>query len=145
MPRSIHALALAALLGAACAQTSQNPATVTAPTASATSTPAPSASADAPAASASPDAGATAPGPAGETEVDAQYRACQADADCIAVPRSGCCHNGWMEAIAATQKDAYEKAYACKQAHVICPMFIVRDVRVPRCDAQTHLCKMVQP
>ena len=148
MPRSIAAVA-SALFVAACAQTSQPP-VVTAPSASsgtaeplatapAASTPAASATAPAPTAGAS---GPTAPA----SSVGAQYRSCNADADCVAVARAGCCPHGWKEAVAVPQKDAYARDFACKQTpRPICPMFLVRDNRVARCDTQAHLCEMVQP
>jgi hypothetical protein len=155
MPRSIQ-LVGACLLLAACAQTSQPP-MVTAPSASATSavpaaappppaTPEPSAG-PAPSASAAAavTAGAT-PAPAPSSTVPAQYRACNTDADCVAVPWAGCCPHGWKEAIAAPQKDAYARDFACPQTRrPICPMYIVRDARVAKCDAREHLCEMVQP
>jgi hypothetical protein len=91
------------------------------------------------------NADASAPGPDGAANegVPAKFRACGADADCVAVPRVGCCHNGWNEAIAVTQKDAYAASFVCPDAHPICPMFIVRDARVPRCDSAAHLCTLV--
>ena len=148
MPRSIHVVASGTLVLLACAQTSQQPAAVTAPTASTAA-----AEVTAQAASAlEPPVAAPAPeaGPVARADVDgglaAQYRSCQADADCIAVPRAGCCHNGWKEAVNASQKDAYEQANACASTRrPICPMFMVRDTRVARCDMQLHLCEMVKP
>jgi hypothetical protein len=62
----------------------------------------------------------------------------------VAVDRVGCCHNGWKEAVAMSQKDAYARSFTCPQAHPICPMFIVQDRRTPRCDAASHLCAMVK-
>jgi|HubBroStandDraft_4_1064222.scaffolds.fasta_scaffold670258_2 hypothetical protein len=149
MPRSIHVVGSGALVLLACAQTSQQPATVTAPTAS-TAT----AEVSAQAASASePPVAASAPeeaAPVARADADAgpsaQYRSCQADADCVAVPRAGCCHNGWKEAVNVSQKDAYEQANACTSTRrPICPMFMVRDTRVARCDTPSHLCEMVKP
>ena len=159
MPRSIQ-LVGASLLFAACAQTSQPP-VVTAPSASAASTvpaaaPPPSGTtaasatpaavggaASAPAASVA--AGAT-PAPAPSSSVPAQYRACNTDADCLAVARAGCCPHGWKEAVAAPQKDAYARDFACTQSpRPMCPMFMVRDGRVAKCDGREHLCEMVQP
>jgi hypothetical protein len=72
--------------------------------------------------------------------VPARFRACATDGDCVAAPRVGCCHNGVNEAVAASQKDAYEASFVCPEAHPICAMHIVRDTRTPRCDAATHLC-----
>ena len=79
----------------------------------------------------------------GDTGAPARFRACSADADCVAVPRVGCCHNGWNEAVAVSQKDAYAASFVCPEAHPICAMFLVRDTRVPRCDGATHLCRLV--
>jgi len=73
----------------------------------------------------------------------ARFRACHADADCVAVPRVGCCHNGWNEAVAASQKGAYQASFVCPDPHPICAMFIVRDTRQPRCDPAAHLCTLV--
>jgi hypothetical protein len=138
MPRSIAAVA-APLLLLACAQTSQPP-VVTAPSATA-SAPATAAAAPPPATS----AGATGP-TAPASDVPAQYRTCNTDADCVAVPRAGCCPHGWKEAIAVPQKDAYARDFACTRTpRPICPLFLVRDARVARCDGKAHLCEMVQP
>jgi len=164
-----------ALALAACAQ-QQSSSSVTAPVASpapaASASPGPQASATSPSpvetapaptpvATAAPGASpTTGPGPAPTTagsagakgpgadlaNVDPKFRPCHADAECIAVPRAGCCHNGWLEAVAATQKDAYAKANACTMTtRPVCPMYIVRDARVPKCDAPSHLCVLVQP
>ena len=70
----------------------------------------------------------------------ARFRACATDADCVAAPRVGCCHNGWNEAVAASQKDAYEASFTCPEPHPICAMNIVRDTRKPRCDEASRLC-----
>jgi hypothetical protein len=90
------------------------------------------------------DAG-TAEGPGdGDAGASAQFRACKVDSDCVAVNRVGCCHNGWKEAVATSQKEAYAKSFTCPQAHPICPMYIVQDSRVPECDNATHQCTMVK-
>jgi hypothetical protein len=89
---------------------------------------------------ASPDPGA--PG-ADAGGAPARFRACSVDADCVAVPRVGCCHNGWNEAVAASQKDAYKASFVCPDAHPVCAMFIVRDTRAPQCDPAAHLCTLV--
>jgi hypothetical protein len=82
-------------------------------------------------------------GKPGDAGAAARFRACSADVDCVAVPRVGCCHNGWNEAVAVTQKDAYAASFVCPEAHPICAMFLVRDTRVPQCDGATHLCGLV--
>jgi hypothetical protein len=61
------------------------------------------------------------------------------------VPRAGCCDNGWKEAVAVSQKDAYAQANACTRTRPICPMFKVRDRRVAYCEPQAHLCSMKEP
>jgi len=148
MPRSIHVAGVSLLVVVACAQTSQQPAAVTAPVASAASpdprAPPVTATAE-PAAAPAPEAGAAAASD-GDGGPGAQFRSCNADADCVAVPRAGCCHNGWKEAVNVSQKDAYEQANACASTRrPICPMYMVRDTRVARCNAQSHLCEMVKP
>jgi len=149
MLRSMLTAALATLALVACA-TSQSSPTTTAPVVSASAsvepvvaTPAPVV-ASASAAPAASEAAQPAPGD-GSTGVGAQFRACTADTDCIAVPRASCCDNGWKEAVAASQKDAYAQANACTRRRPICPMYRVRDRRVPYCDPQAHLCTMKQP
>jgi hypothetical protein len=135
-------IALAAALGvAACAQ--PRSAAVTAPTAA----PTPSAASVAPDAAAAevpaaPDAGTD---EASDSGALAQFRACALDSDCVAVDRVGCCHNGWKEAVATSHAAAYDQSFTCPQAHPICPMYIVRDGRVPVCDNATHLCTMSRP
>jgi hypothetical protein len=134
-------IALAAVFGVvACAQ--PRSAAVTAPTAGPTAS----------AASLAPDAAVEAPAasaPGTEEAADsgalAQFRACALDSDCSAVDRVGCCHNGWKEAVAASQAGAYEKSFTCPQAHPMCPMYVVRDGRVPLCDNAMHLCTMTRP
>ena len=151
MPLSIHAFWLATLGVVACAQTSQPPPSTTAPVASAAPDPTAGASTTTPATAPLPTPPPTASeevkAQAGrEPGVGAQLRACKGDADCVAVPREGCCHNGWKEAVAVSQADAYRKANACtKSSRPICPMYIARDLRVARCDPQTRLCTLTQP
>jgi hypothetical protein len=152
MPRSIHATAPVVFLLTACAQ-SQPPST-TAPLTSASTTsnsPEPIVAASAP--PPTPDTSLPSTPPVDEAGavastpgVDPRFRACQADTDCVAVRRAGCCYNGWKEAVATSQADAYSQANACAKARrPPCPMYIVRDMRVARCDTATHLCTMVQP
>jgi hypothetical protein len=134
--------ALAAFPVVACVETSPS-GVVVAPVAS--SSPSSEAgataqSSDASSPDASPDPSAPVVADAGGAP--ARFRACSADADCVAVPRVGCCHNGWNEAVAASQKDAYRASFVCPEAHPICAMFIVRDTRVPQCDPAAHLCAL---
>lgn len=128
---------------AACA--TSTPSTTTAPTVSV-----PSAAPEASAAPAASSAAAPSAAPAESADLDsdagapAQFRACTMDIDCVAVDRVGCCHNGWKEAVAASQKDAYARSFACPDPHPICAMYLVRDDRVAECDNGTHLCAMVK-
>jgi hypothetical protein len=122
----------ATALGLACCSATRTPASdssqaVTAPTAGPPAGPAgvPDAS--------PPDAGTV-----------ATFQVCKSDSDCVAVPRVGCCHNGWQEAVAASQKDAYAASFTCPDPHPVCAMFVVRDTRRPACDPATHLCAMVR-
>jgi|CZKU01.1.fsa_nt_gi hypothetical protein len=134
-----------ALIAVGCAETSPS-GVVVAPLASASS---PSTVAAQPgdagvdAMGSDPDEGFTAAD--GDSGAPARFRACHADADCVAVPRVGCCHNGWNEAVAASQRDAYAASFACAYVHPVCAMFIVRDSRVARCDPAAHLCTMATP
>src|SRR5882672_6915411 len=141
---SARAALLAATLfaGRACAETPASSGVVVAPVASAApATPDASAPADPSTAVTSGDASAS--GGAVDAGAPARFRACNADADCVAVPRVGCCHNGWNEAVAISQRDAYLASFVCPEAHPICAMFLVRDARVPQCDGATHLCTLV--
>jgi len=75
----------------------------------------------------------------------ADYLSCSADSDCVAVDRAGCCHNGYKDAVNASQLEAYRAANACQDAHHMCPMFMIVDKRVARCDTTLKRCQMVQP
>jgi hypothetical protein len=131
-------------IAAACAE-AQTPApsapTPTAATTEVPGAPVPSASAGATAAASGADGGAA---PADEGP-DAAFRSCQADADCVAVERVGCCHNGHKVAVAASQRDAYAKSFTCGSPRPMCPQYRINDMRVPYCDAAQHLCAMKAP
>jgi hypothetical protein len=148
MLRSTLAFAFSVVLVMACAKTSDNPPVVTAPVASAaapSADSAPTIASAAPGASAPSEAGApltTAATDTADAGPSAAFQACQSDSDCVAVPRVGCCYNGWKEAVNSAQKDAYAASFTCPRRHP-CPMYIIRDTRVPRCDTGTHLCQMV--
>jgi hypothetical protein len=146
MARMLRSIAIALLCwipAAACATSAQPPSMVVAPT-----TPAASETAAGVASSplqdrdplAALDAGTTAA--ADDAGAPARFRACSADADCIAVPRVGCCHNGWKEAVAASQKDPYAASFVCPDPHPVCAMYLIRDAREAKCDPTTRLCTM---
>lgn len=79
-----------------------------------------------------------------DEELRKSITACKVDSDCVAVPRGGCCDNGWKEAVNKHHVRAYQNATKCKLSPPpLCPMYVVNDTRVPSCDAATHQCKMV--
>jgi hypothetical protein len=78
-----------------------------------------------------------------DEELKKSITSCQVDGDCVAVPRGGCCSNGWKDAVNAKQTKAYESATKCKTVpRPFCPMYVVRDMRVAQCDGATRQCKM---
>jgi hypothetical protein len=108
------------------------------PTTSATVGAAP---APAPATSTAPTAAAAAPGQAaGATAGD--FYSCTADADCVAVPKNGCCFNGYMEAVNKTQTDAYKASFVCPHPNQMCPHYRINDQRSPVCNTSSHKCEM---
>jgi hypothetical protein len=143
MLRSTLRLALLSFVcDTACATSSQPPTMVVAPTT-------PAASAIPAVVTSSPNEALSVPLDAGTTAsrddagAPARFRGCSADADCVAVPRVGCCHNGWKEAVAASQRDAYAASFVCPDPHPVCAMYLIRDAREPQCDSATRLCSMV--
>jgi hypothetical protein len=76
-----------------------------------------------------------------------KIHACETDADCVAVPRGGCCSNGWLEAVNLHHERAYANASKCKEDPApMCPMYIVDDTRVPQCNTNAkgkRQCEMV--
>ncbi len=72
-----------------------------------------------------------------------EYLACQADSDCVAVDRAGCCHNGYKDAVNKTRVGAYGEANACQDKHTMCAMFFIKDDRVAACNVASHQCEMV--
>jgi hypothetical protein len=80
------------------------------------------------------------PSPPGEA-----LRACQADSDCVAVMRNGCCRSGLNEAVNKGSVEAYRGSFTCPIPRPICPMHLVLDRRQPACDAASHLCTLQAP
>jgi hypothetical protein len=103
-----------------------------------------SAASDAGSASASASSSSSAPSASASASAST-FQACAVDADCVAVPRVGCCHNGWNEAVNAQRSDAYAASFSCTDAHPVCPMYRIVDKRTPECSNLTHLCEMVKP
>jgi hypothetical protein len=79
--------------------------------------------------------GATAPPP--------EFYACKVDSDCVAVPKVGCCNNGYKEAVNAKSTDAYAKSFVCPTPNAMCAQFLVNDNRAPECSAETGKCELV--
>ncbi len=144
MRGSMRIALAAAVILAACAKSSGAP-TVTAPVSNCTTAAATATVTATPTPTQIPTGTESVTSSPEPTTPSARFRACAVDADCIAVDRVGCCHNGWKEAVAVTQKDAYAASFTCPDPHPICAMYIVRDMRQPRCDAATHLCTLVPP
>lgn len=80
-----------------------------------------------------------------DQELKKSIQACNTDDDCVAVPRGGCCSNGWMEAVNKHHTKAYENATKCTVHNMMCPMYMVHDTRVAECNGSTKKCEMVQP
>jgi len=78
-----------------------------------------------------------------DQELRKSITACSVDADCVAVPRGGCCNNGWNAAVNSHHTRAYANASKCTLSpRPMCPMYIVHDTRVAQCDTGTSQCKM---
>jgi hypothetical protein len=85
--------------------------------------------------------------PASESQ-DAELRksltSCNVDSDCVAVPRGGCCDNGWKEAVNKHHTHAYANATKCTVSPPpFCPLYMVLDRRVAQCDTHAKQCKMI--
>ena len=70
---------------------------------------------------------------------------CEADADCVAVEKAGCCPNGFLVAVNKDEVKAYDTKYACVTPPQFCPLFVVNDTRVAQCDIPHHQCQMIDP
>jgi hypothetical protein len=68
---------------------------------------------------------------------------CAVDSDCVAVPRGGCCNNGFNEAVNKHHTRAYANSTKCTaNPRPMCPQFLVHDTRVAQCDTAAKTCKM---
>ena len=74
-----------------------------------------------------------------------EFYACQADADCVAIEKAGCCPNGFLVAVNKNEVKAYDNKYACTTPPATCPLFVVHDTRVAQCDYTKHQCQMIDP
>jgi hypothetical protein len=71
------------------------------------------------------------------------FYSCNASTDCVAVPKVGCCYNGYREAVNKGSVLAYKASFVCDNPHPMCPQYLIRDTRVPRCSPTLHRCEMV--
>jgi hypothetical protein len=74
-----------------------------------------------------------------------QFGACATDADCVAVPLGGCCPDGTLAAVNATEVDAYAASRACARPPTTCPAHQVLETRVAQCNNGTKHCEMIAP
>jgi hypothetical protein len=70
---------------------------------------------------------------------------CAADSDCVAVPRAGCCDNGYLAAVNQARTADYALLYACTDATPVCSQLKVDDTRVAQCDFSAGKCRMIAP
>ncbi len=78
-------------------------------------------------------------------ELKKSITSCSVDDDCVAVPRGGCCQNGWNEAVNKHHTKAYANATKCTlNPRPMCPMYMVHDTRVAQCDTAKKQCKMFE-
>jgi hypothetical protein len=97
-------------------------------------------------ASADDPAAADPTGEVQDEELKKSLTSCSVDADCVAVPRGGCCSNGFLEAVNKDEVHAYADATKCTaNPRPACPLFVIHDTRVAQCDTATRQCKMIAP
>jgi hypothetical protein len=89
---------------------------------------------------------ATQLGPCGSADLgepEERFRSCLTDDDCVAVPVVGCCHNGWKASVGRQREDEYESSFQCPTERPLCPLYLVKDMRVPQCNRVAGLCELV--
>jgi hypothetical protein len=70
------------------------------------------------------------------------WEACNTDKDCVAVPRVGCCQNGYNEAVNVNHTAEYQASFTC-MSKMMCPLFFINDTRQAECNTGTKKCEMV--
>jgi hypothetical protein len=70
---------------------------------------------------------------------------CKLDTDCIAVPKAGCCDNGWREAVNKNEVESYASLYACTEVSPLCSHLQVHDTRIAVCGNATQKCELIDP
>jgi hypothetical protein len=73
------------------------------------------------------------------------YYKCEADSDCVAIEKAGCCPNGYLVAVNKDKVKAYNTTFACTTPPQFCPHFVVNDTRVAQCNFGKHQCEMLEP
>jgi hypothetical protein len=72
------------------------------------------------------------------------FYACADDSECVAVPKVGCCLNGYKEAVSKASAEAYKLSFTCPNPNQMCPQILVNDARIAECSNETHKCEMVE-
>ena len=71
---------------------------------------------------------------------------CNVNADCVQVADGGCCPHGRRDVVNTDSTTAWADLTVCTEnPHPICPLYVVYDDRVARCDHSTHLCTLAEP
>jgi len=70
------------------------------------------------------------------------FATCSADADCVSVPKVGCCQNGWKAAVNKDEVGAYEASFHCPVTGPICIQILVVDRRKPQCNFESRRCEL---
>lgn len=70
---------------------------------------------------------------------------CKLDTDCVAVPKAGCCDNGWREAVNKSEVETYESLHTCAEASPVCSHLQVHDTRIAVCSNATQRCELIAP
>lgn len=70
---------------------------------------------------------------------------CKSDVDCVAVAKAGCCNNGYLESVNASELDSYNALYACSDSAPVCSHLFVQDKRIAECSNLSHKCEMIDP
>ena len=87
---------------------------------------------------------------AGETTGDeqdltrAKFAHCTTDSDCVATTQAGCCPNGRLAAVNASDVDAYYAANVCLSKK-LCPIAMIHDTRVAQCNTTKKRCELIEP
>jgi hypothetical protein len=73
-----------------------------------------------------------------------EWDRCSRDSDCIAVPRGGCCQDGWKEAVNKNKVIQYTNQFDDLVCTAFCPAIVIRDDRAALCNSDKGRCEMVE-